>query len=32
MDIAGAQLEGVSIQEAYKKVNYIIEQYLREED
>ena len=32
MDIAGAQLEGFSIQEAYKKVNYIIEQYLREED
>ena len=32
MDIAGARLEGVSIQEAYKKVNYIIEQYLREED
>lgn len=32
MDIAGAQLEGVSIQEAYKKVNEIVEQFLREED
>ncbi len=32
MDIAGAQMEGVSIQEAYMKVNEIIEEYLREED
>jgi len=32
MDIAGAQLEGVSIKEAYMKVHEIIEQYLREED
>lgn len=32
MDIAGAQMEGVSIKEAYEKVNEIIEQYLREED
>ena len=32
MDIAGAQLEGVSIKEAYTKVHEIIEQYLREED
>lgn len=32
IDIAGAQLEGVSIKEAYKKVHEIIEQYLREED
>ena len=32
LDIAGAQLEGVSIQEAYKKVNEIVEQFLREED
>ena len=32
MDIAGAQMEGVSIKKAYEKVNEIIEQYLREED
>lgn len=32
IDIAGAQLEGISIKEAYTKVNEIIEQYLREED
>lgn len=32
MDIAGAQMKGVSIKEAYIKVNEIIEQYLREED
>lgn len=32
MDIAGAQLEAVSIKEAYMKVHEIIEQYLREED
>lgn len=32
MDIAGAQMEGMSIKEAYEKVNEIIEQYLREED
>lgn len=32
MDIAGAQMQGVSIKEAYIKVNEIIEQYLREED
>lgn len=32
MDIAGAQLKGVSIKEAYMKVHEIIEQYLREED
>lgn len=32
MDIAGAQLEGVPIKEAYMKVHEIIEQYLREED
>jgi len=32
MDIAGAQLEEVSIKEAYMKVHEIIEQYLREED
>lgn len=32
MDIAGAQLDGVSIKEAYMKVHEIIEQYLREED
>lgn len=32
IDIAGAQLEGVSIKEAHIKVNEIIEQYLREED
>lgn len=32
IDIAGAQLEGVSIKEAYMKVNEIIEEYLREEE
>ena len=32
MDIAGAQLKGVSIKEAYMKVHEIIEEYLREED
>ena len=32
IDIAGAQLQGVSIDEAYNKVKQIIEQYLREED
>ena len=32
IDIAGAQLKNTSIEEAYKKVNDIIEQYLREED
>lgn len=32
IDIAGAQLEGVSIKEAHMKVHEIIEQYLREED
>ncbi|WP_434797872.1 DHH family phosphoesterase [Terrisporobacter vanillatitrophus] len=32
IDIAGAQLEGVSITEAHMKVHEIIEQYLREED
>lgn len=32
MDIAGAQIEGVSIQEAYTIVHRIIEDYLREED
>ena len=32
MDIAGAQLEGVSIKEAYIKVHEIIEEYLREEE
>lgn len=32
MDIAGAQMKGVSIKEAYIKVNEIIEQYLREEE
>lgn len=32
IDIAGAQLEGISIKEAYKKVHEIIEEYLREED
>ena len=32
IDIAGAQMEGMSIKEAYEKVNEIIEQYLREED
>ena len=32
MDIAGAQLEGVSIKEAYMKVHEIIEEYLREEE
>lgn len=32
MDIAGAQLKGVSVQEAYEKVKEIVEQYLREED
>ena len=31
IDIAGAQLEGVPIQEAYKRVHGIIEEYLREE-
>lgn len=32
IDIAGAQLEGVSIEEAYKKVYDIIQEYLREEE
>ena len=32
IDIAGAQLQDVSIDEAYNKVKQIIEQYLREED
>lgn len=32
MDIAGAQLHGISIKEAYMKVNKIIEEYLKEED
>lgn len=32
IDIAGAQLEGVSIKEAYMKVHEIIEEYLREEE
>lgn len=32
IDIAGAQLRGVSMKEAYTKVHDIIEQYLREED
>ncbi|WP_455537700.1 DHH family phosphoesterase [Terrisporobacter sp.] len=32
IDIAGAQLKGVSIEEAYRKVKQIIEQYLKEED
>lgn len=32
IDIAGAQLEGVSIKEAYMKVNEIIQEYLREEE
>ena len=32
IDIAGAQLEGISIKEAYTKVHEIIEQYLMEED
>ena len=32
IDIAGAQLEGVSIEEAYKKVHDIIDEYLMEED
>ena len=32
MDIAGAQMKGVSINEAYKKVKEIVEQYLREEE
>lgn len=32
IDIAGAQLKGISIKEAYIKVNEIIEQYLKEEN
>ena len=32
IDIAGAQLEDVSLNEAYKKVYEIIEKYLQEED
>ena len=32
MDIAGAQLKNMDIEEAYNKVKEIIEQYLREED
>ncbi|MEG0180292.1 MAG: DHH family phosphoesterase [Terrisporobacter sp.] len=32
IDIAGAQIEGMSIEKAYKKVYEIIEEYLREED
>ena len=32
IDIAGAQLRGISMKEAYAKVHDIIEQYLREED
>ena len=31
IDIAGAQLEGMSIEEAYEKVKKVVEQYLREE-
>ena len=31
IDIAGAQLEGMSIEEAYEKVKKVIEQHLREE-
>ncbi len=32
IDIAGAQMEGVSIEEAYNKINETIQEYLREED
>ena len=31
IDIAGAQLEGMSIEEAYEKVKKVVEQHLREE-